>query len=399
MLFATVDGQTTTPRIALALTDTGEWRVLLDNGDSAQYVSAGYIVFVRPSGSIWAVQFDVEALALTGDSFLVDEVSIGSRGDVSGANLALAESGTLLFQRAPEPAQSRLAWVGTDGARTTLLFEEQVYKHPRLSPDSRRVAVTIDDLVNGRQDIWILDLARGTQTRLTFEGQRNRWPVWTHDGSRIAFVSTRAGSPFDLYSMPSDGSAAARPLLRSERGLIAISWAQVHEALAYYGMDRFADIRTLLPDGSTSEFLATAFDERSPLFSTDGDWLIYVSDESGQDEIYLRPYPGPGARVQISNEGGVEPGWSADGSSIYYRKGDSMMVVGLDRGARRPLPPELLFSGPYLYGELGRGNPNYDVAADGRFLMLEAVSSGTSSRLVVVLNWLEELKARASAGQ
>jgi len=226
--------------------------------------------------------------------------------------------------------------------------------------------------------------------RLTVEGN-NSFPVWTPDGKRVTFTSTRDG-PQNLYWKPADGSGQAELLLNmnSLNILTSTSWSPDGESLAFYDSSGTRDIWALPREGDASTFVATAFTERSPMFSPDGRWLAYVSDESGRDEIYVQPYPGPGGKWPISSEGGIEPHWSADGRELFYRLGDKMMVVEVQsEPAFTSGRPQLVFEGPYV---LGTSVANYDISPDGqRFLMIKE-EGGQQDQINVVLNWFEELK-------
>ncbi len=314
---------------------------------------------------------------------------------IGNAFYALADDGTMAFVATNQVTPGELVWVDRTGAGTPLAFPPQRYLHPRLSPDGRWVAVTIREPRGVREAVWVLDLERGVRARFTDEGAVSRWPVWTHDGTRIAFVASRDGSAFDLYWKPVDGSDEARILLTGKTLKIPLSWAETHRTLVYYeiGPD-LADIWTLPDEGAPSPLVASSADNRAPMFSPDGRWLAYVSNESGDDQVYVRPYPGPGAAMPISRDGGIGPNWSGDGRELYFRHEDQLMVVPI--GADEMFgAPRTLFSGPYATSPIGRGNTNYDVAADGRFLMVrDLVGEDGVSPIYVVLNFTEELEAK-----
>jgi serine/threonine-protein kinase len=402
VLFTSVTNATGT-RIAVASMDTGEWHVLLEvrgvlnphlsstaaGPVAATYVPTGHILFGQSDGSLWAVAFDLDALAIRGEPVLVMDQT------VSWARVA--ENGTLLFGAAQPPPAGELTWVDRAGLGSTLRFPPQQYLHPRLSPDGRRVAVTVREASPPRETVWILDLERRTRTRFTEEGPVSRWPVWTHHGTRIAFVSSRNGASFDLFWKPVDGGGDARVLLASESRLFPLSWSEDHQALAYIAYETTSsqsDIWTLPPEGEGVSVVASPFDERAPAFSPDGRWLAYVSNESGQDQVYVRPYPGPGAPIPVSIGGGIEPAWSRAGDALYFRRQDRMMVVSVGVPGTFGSPREL-FRQPYALSPIGRGHPNFDVAADGRFLMVRTVmAEHRPSPIHVVLNFFEQLRQR-----
>ncbi len=337
------------------------------------------------------VPFDLAALEETGDS--VPVVQGVRQSPVGSVDYAISDNGTLVYVPSTSTGgfNRTLVWVDREGLATPLIEDRQAYRRPRLSPDGQRVAVEVRSV--GNSDIWIYDIGRGTRMRLTVEGH-NESPVWTPDGTRVTFSSNRDGQP-DLYWKPADGSGQAELLLNlnSQNSLVPSSWSPDGESLAFYDVTGARDIWALPREGDALPFVATAFNERSPMFSPDGRWLAYVSNESGRDEVYVQPYPGPGGKWPISTEGGTEPRWSADGHELFYRLGDKMMVVGVQiEPTFSSGRPQLVFEVPYV---LGTSVANYDISPDGqRFLMIKAAEEeeGQQAQIHVVLNWFEELK-------
>jgi eukaryotic-like serine/threonine-protein kinase len=240
-------------------------------------------------------------------------------------------------------------------------------------------------------------------TRLTFEGNENLNGVWTPDGKRIAFASTKEG-PRNIYWQRADGSGGLEQLTTSENTQVPMSWSPDGQLLSFFEVNPTTgyDIWVLrLSDRKALPFLRTPFNESVPRFSPDGRWLAYISNESGRYEIYVQPYPGPGGKWQISTEGGTEPTWNPNGRELFYRSGDKMMAVEI---ATQPSfsasKPRVLFEGRYEPSPAT--SPNYSVSPDGqRFLMLKSAEqeAAAPTQINVVLNWFEELKRRVPTGK
>ncbi|MHC4560749.1 MAG: hypothetical protein ACYS80_26005, partial [Planctomycetota bacterium] len=225
-------------------------------------------------------------------------------------------------------------------------------------------------------------------------GGINEFPLWRPDGKQVTFSSEISGIS-NIYWASADGSTAAERLISSDKSQIPNSWSPDGRLLAFRERHPITrrDIWVLPSEGSRtpSPFLVTPFNERAARFSPNGRWLAYVSDESGQNEVYVQPYPGPGRKWTVSTNGGGEPVWSADGKELFYRNRDLMMVVAVETEPDfKAGIPRLLFEGHY---EMALGSQNYDVSADGqKFLMVRTEEELSPVRLQVVLNWFEELK-------
>jgi eukaryotic-like serine/threonine-protein kinase len=227
--------------------------------------------------------------------------------------------------------------------------------------------------------------------------------AWTPDGKRIAF-QTDTGGPQNIYWQLADGGGGLERLTTSEYINAPNSWSPDGQALALIEIrpDTGYDILVLrLSDRKVQPFLRTRFNESAPRFSPDGQWLAYISDESGRFEVYVQPYPGPGGKWQVSTDGGTEPVWNPNGRELFYREGDKMMAVDVTRQPSFSAgKPKMLFEGPYLPTPVTF--PNYDVSPDGqRFLMLKSVdqSQAAPTQINVVLNWFEELKQKVPTGK
>ncbi len=321
------------------------------------------------------------------------------------AQFRVSESGSLVYVpgSAGILAQSKLVWVDRQGTKAPFTGVQTYRPHPRISPDGKRLAVGIGSIA--RADVWILELALGRLTRLTFEGGNNK-PLWSPNGERILFMSNRTGLP-QVFAKPADGSGVAEQLTtESYRVPTSISSDGKTIVFRQNSSDTGMDIGMLRLEEDREEvmLIQTSFDEHTGKLSPNDRLLAYVSNESGRDEVYVRPFPGPGGRWQVSAEGGTEPMWSRDGSELFYRNGDMMMAVEV---ALEPeftaARPSLLFTGRYESGvgldsRDGVGNPssNYDVSPDGqRFVMIEMAEGDLPIQAILALNWFEELKRLA----
>jgi len=380
-------------RVAVASLPDGEWEFLIEDAQFPAYSPSGHLLFRRRDATLWAVPFDLDTLQLTGEPFPAQT------GPIS--NFAIGSDGTFAFHHLSAGGDNRLVWVDREGRTELLPFEPGPYQSPRLSPDDNQIAVTM------RNAVWILDVRRGTQTLFAGEGMDNRWPVWTHGGDRVAFTSTmNPANPLNLLWRAPGSAGEPAPLLQEGGVAIPISWSESTAELAYYDMDGPAgDIRVLAEDGSSVELIATAADERSPMFSPDGRLLAFISNESGRDEIYIAPYPAMEPRILVSNAGGIAPTWARDGRELFYRDDEGIKSVALRAGSPPQFDaPKLLFAnGGFLFSEVGRGNANYATASDGRFLMVQATDTAASRTISVVVGWADELvqaqRARAATDQ
>jgi len=388
----------TNPQVAVQLIGTGERRTLIQAGTNPRYAPSGHLIYGQ-GGTLMAVPFDPRRLLVTGTAVRVVEGVQQSRW-TGAAQYSFSATGSLVYVPGSiRGAQSRLVWVSRNGAEQPWPAPARAYSHPQLSPDGRRVAVAIEEQ---ESQVWVYDLTRETLTRLTFDGNRNYSSAWTPDGQRIAFQSNKEGAS-NIFWQLADGSGGLERLTRSEYTHNPISWSPDGQLLAFSEVnpDTGFDIWVLrLRDRKAQPFLRTPSNESAPRFSPDGHWLAYVSNESGRNEIYVQPYPGPGGKWQISTEGGVEPLWNSNGRELFYRTGDKMMAVGIDtRPSFSAGKPRLLFEGKYQPPPFT--SPNYDVTSDGqRFLMLKPSEAGEAAptQINVVLNWFEELKRRVPTG-
>ena len=377
--------------VAVHSISTGERRDLLPIGASPRYARSGHLVYAE-SGSLMAVPFDPVRLEIRGTAVPVTQGVLQNQDGT--AFYSMSNTGTLVYVSGNiGESQRRLVWVDRKGSAQDLPAPLRAYDWPQLSPDGRRVAIEI-----GPQ-VWLYDFARDTLTRFTFDGNLNQSPVWTPDGKRIVFNSSKEGETRNLFWQLADGSGGLERLGAAGQSVqVAKSWSGNGQLLAFHevGPTTLRDIWVWrMGDRKAAPFLRTAFTEGAPSFSPDGRWLAYVSNESGRPEIYVQPYPGPGGKWQISADGGTEPVWNRNGRELFYRSGNKMMAVdvttqaGLAAGKSR-----LLFEGLYVASQFPLIGVAYDVSSDGqRFLMVKEARQRTSENQIhIVQNWFEELK-------
>jgi eukaryotic-like serine/threonine-protein kinase len=397
-----VPGVFTNSQVAVQSLGTGERLKLIQGGTLARYAPTGHLVFAQ-GGSLMAVPFDPQRLTATGVAVpVVDGVP---QSPVTGAaQYSFSNNGSLVYVSGGVLGTlSRLVWVSRNGVEQRIAAIGHNYQTPRLSPDGRHVAVGI---VEQESQVWVFDLSRETLTRFSFEGNTNSGPIWTTDGKRIAFLSTNNDGPWNFFWRLADGSGGLEQLTSDGDLLSPSSWSPNGQLLAFDKVNDITgnDIWVLrLGDHKAQPFLRTPFKEGAPRFSPDGQWLAYVSDESSRYEIYVRPYPGSGEKLQISTGGGTEPMWNPNGRELFYRSGDKMMAADI---VTRPSfvagKPRMLFQGQYQSTTVPRLDPNYDVSPDGqRFLMLKPTEQeqAVPTQINVVLNWFEELKRRVPVKQ
>jgi Tol biopolymer transport system component len=388
---------------------TGKRTILVRGGEDGRYLPSGHIVFLR-RGTLMAVPFDLKRLEVTGGAVaLIDGVmqaaNTPSETSESGAGqFAVSETGSLLYVPGgvfPNPERS-LVWVDRTGVARQLPLATRAWVSPRISSDGQRITAW----TQGDRNVWIFDQTREVLTRLTSDA-RNARAIWTTDGTRVIYGSATGGNE-NVFWRAADGSGQAERITTSEFLQAAATASPDGQMLAFVQShsDTGFDIwRVPLHGDRRPEIIVgTRFAEAYPDFSPDGRWLAYASDESGQSEVYVQPYPDPGARQQVSTAGGTGPAWSRDGRELFYTTTQTvggqaaltkMMTVPI---ALRPTftagVPHQLFEGMYGASAAIR---SYDVAPDGRhFLMVQQKERLriSAAEMILVLHWGDELKAR-----
>ncbi|MBA2626543.1 MAG: serine/threonine-protein kinase [Gemmatimonadales bacterium] len=343
-------------------------------GFNPQWVDAGYVVVGTPAGGLLAVPFDRKRMQPSGAPIAIAHDL--SQPDPFSARAAVARTGAIVYVQGGGAVRRKLLTVSRTGTVVALPGEARAFANPRISPDGRRLAVGITDATGMGKDVWIVDLAQSTWSRLTTDGISGR-PIWTPDGRRLIYSSND-----DLWLIASDGSGKPDSLLVANGSRYGGSVTPDGRAVIFaeYASDREGIRRVAFDSAPASErLLPGSFSEAAPALSPDGNWLAYQSEETGRPEVYVRPYPGLGARISISLQGGSEPAWAPNGRELFYRAGDSLVAAAIDtHDGLAVTGRHALFAGSFMDGGHFR---EYDVAPDGaHFIML----SGGSGRSVLI---------------
>ena len=386
--------------------ETGKQTTVLRNGVDARYLPTGHLVYFD-AGTLLAVPFDLRALAVKGAPVPVAETiassSFATRALYAG-HFAISQSGTLAYVSGLNVSETRtMVWVDRSGREEPLGAGERTFVVPRLSPDGGRIAFTLNDQ---DRDIWVWDIGRKHLGRLTSDPAPERNSLWTPDGKRIAFGSTRGGEAA-IWWQAADGSG-------------------VPERLAGFPRDRFTNLvpTTISPDGSglvatairpgglgadllvlkltgdpqPEGLLQTEFTERNAEISPNGRWLAYESVENDQVEVWVRPFPDVnGGKWPVSNGVGSQPLWARNGKELFFIDASGALMSVAVEGQSHPVfgTAAKVLDKSYVWSIPTFAGRQYDISPDGqRFLMFKGRSndSNTVGSVTIVQNWFEELK-------
>lgn len=383
--------------IAVSLA-TNEQKVVLTGGTFARYVPAGFLVFGR-AGTLMAAPFDAGKLEVTGAPVPILE-GVQNGPTYGSFQYVFSQTGTLVYVGGAAGGEQEVPiWIDREGKETPISQHKRDYNSDvRMSPDGTRLATTLID--GGNSDIWILEIERDSFTRLTVDEAVDQNLRWSPDGKWIVFTSNRGKTSLNLFRQLADGTGEAERLTTSENPQFPSSFTPDGSILVYVERAPKTDgdimyLRLDGPERTPEVFLATPFAERLPVLSADGKWLAYVSNESGETEVYVRPFLRLGAKVKVSAGRGFAPKWSPDGKEIFYQAESKMMAVSvsIQDDVLRASSPRLLFEiKSFSY------NGPHDVSSDGnRFLFYRPVGDikEQSQQPTVVVNWFDELKAKA----
>jgi Tol biopolymer transport system component len=359
------------------------------------YAEPGALVFLQQNALV-VRSLDVAGGMLTGDPVTVaDRVSYDAGFNLG--DFSVSAVGRLAY-RAGGSERRQLTWFDRTGKVMGVAGEPDAngLVLSALSPDGRRIAV--NRTVQSNQDIWVIDVQRGGATRFTFDPAVDNFGVWSPDGTRIAFSSSRKGI-FDLFLKPSSGAGAEELVLASPFTKIPTGWSLDGRFLLYQHGDpqNGWDLAALpmMGDRKPIVVVSTPFEERGGQFSPDGRWVAYQSNESGRFEIYVQPFPGPGGKWQVSTSGGTDARWRTDGKELFFLAPDAKLMAVPVRASASTFDagsPAALFQTRTVGGGIADLTAQYAVSRDGRFLFNVPDDTSTAAPITVVLNWTPGLK-------
>jgi serine/threonine-protein kinase len=390
-------GRSTSHAVAVADVVTGKHRVLVYDAIHPRYAAPGYLLYVTTNRTLMVVAFDQRSLKVSGQPKALSE---GLRlGAVGSADLAVSTGGTLMYSTGVSEIRQELTWVTRDGkAQSFDSAWHGQFESPAISPDGTRLAVVIQTA--DKSEVWVRKLSGEPGLQLTIDGKINPFSTWTTDGRSVTFTSNVAGS-YDLWTKRADGSAQAVLQLHQKLSSFEPLWSPDGKWLIFRTRKAepgAADILAVRPGVDTAPvpLVATAHSELSPTLSPDGRWMAYVSDESGNDEVYVVPFPNTtAAKWAVSTHGGTGPLWSPRGGELFYRdEAGNMVAVEVQTAPAFALGRSTaLFSAARFVSDEQRRE--YAVAPDARrFLMVRPLPASPPDKVTVVENWFEELKPK-----
>ncbi|HEX5071038.1 MAG TPA: protein kinase [Vicinamibacterales bacterium] len=388
-LLFTLISATADPQFAVLDLKTGDYHAVARSGDNGRYAPSGHLLSVR-AGTLFALPFDLGRLTATGPEAPVIQ-GVSPVGPAAGtADYAFSQSGLLVYFESMAQSGTTLTWRDRRGTETPLVGQiPRAWGTGSLSPDGRHVANAIH--AEKDADIWVVELARGTPTRLTFGGNNDN-PIWTRDGRTIVYGGNKDGKA-GLYKVPADGSGQPE-LILAAADAVPTSFAPGDKTLLFVqpGPSGRQQIMVLPLDAkggtlSAHPFRETSASDREAQVSPDGNWMAFISTESGRGEAYVVPFPGPGAKKQVSSAGASRVRWVGAGRELVFwdGTGNALLSSAIQFSPFAAAPPQELFN---VFA-----GTTFGAAPDGQHFLVESVQSGAT--LVTVTNWFDELRRRA----
>ena len=378
-------------RVAARKLNGGNAVTVADDGFGSQYLSPGYILFARDD-RLMAIRFNSATLGVSSAPVVVQD-GVFTKVTDAVANVAVAADGTFVYAAGHNAGSlRRVVWVTRKGTHEAPVIEQRLEyaRNPRLSPDGRRLALTVG--TSGHADIWVYDLGTANGgLKLTMQNH-NTFPVWSPDGKRIIYLSVTSAGGY-MYSIPSDGS-----VLQPERLIPTDDAPEVPLTVSpdgkYVLFRKNADLWMVdLSDRKARPWFQAPSDEHGSRFSPSGRWVVYSSDNTGRMEIWARPFPGPGAPIRVSSDGGHDAVWSRDGKDVLYETAGKLMSarVVTETPTLQLEPAKMLFEGGFAHDDTDPGLRFFDSAADGRLIMIEPIGTSNQPSIAVVQHWDQEL--------
>ncbi len=398
-LYTELGGSPEKNGVYLSSLDGGRQRRVLTDVSSV-VLSRGYLLFIRED-ALMAQLFDVGKAEVSGDAFPVAE-GVSLTNNIYSAPVTASEDGVLLYASGGSIGYTQLNWFDRGGKLLNSLGPPGAVWEPEISPDQK--SILFRRQTRGNSDIWLRDLARATDLRITSVAAANLDPVWSPTGDQVVFNSNRAG-PFNFYQKAMSGSGPDELLLATPNTKVPDQWSHDGRFLVYSELDSKTGwdvwVLPMTPDAAGNRkpvsFLRTPFNELYGQLSPDGRWMAYTSDESGQREVYVRPFPASDGIWRISTSGGEQPRWRADGKELFYVGLDSKMTAVTVQAGTTPKPAlDVGAAVPLFETQIGEGSGHvafqYDVTADGKRFVIATNTASAASSLTVAVNWTGGLK-------
>ena len=373
-----------------------EAKIVLKTPNAALYAS-GYMIFMRDQ-TLLAQPFDAKRMELSGEPTPIGE-HIAINGATNVPEFSASEAGTLIYQTGDAAGAWDLLWFTRDGKPAGAITQQERYYYPALSPDGNFLAVSLFNGTQGVTNLWVFDLKRGTKSRLTFNTGIQIGALWSRDGKTLYYAGDIKGIRH-IYSKAADGSGSEQTILETP-GISELPYSLSPDGRSLVYTRQVADqakkntdiwVLPLTGDRKPFPIVETPFEDMNPAVSPAGKWMAYQNNESGHSEVYMTPFPGGGARWQVSTNGGVDPRWRGDGKELYYLDlTDNLMAVDVDGSGAAPRlgAPHALFQASGVQRQVG----TYVVTADGKKFLINSGSTKQGTEpLTLVTNWTAEVK-------
>ncbi|MGE5325739.1 MAG: protein kinase domain-containing protein [Deltaproteobacteria bacterium] len=387
-----------TPKLGIYVgkLDSDEKDFLAQADSNPLYAPPGYLLYLR-GRTLMAQRFDAGSQKLNGEAFPVAE-QVASPQLFRLGFYTVSGTGLLIFQTGGNAGNGQFVWLDENGKEGGTVTQPGSPDEPLLSPDGKQLAYVATETGVQEQDIWLVDLARSVRTRFTFGPNIADTPVWSPDGTRIAYAWQKKGHG-DIYVKDASGAGSPEALFESEADKTPLDWSKDGRYIIYVQLDPKGQTKydlwalPLFGDRKPFPYLQTQFNEVSGTFSPDGKWVAFESDESGTFEVYISPFPGGGAKWQVSQGGGVQPVWKSDGNALFYiAPGSKLMEAGVKTAgsAVQIGTPQALFQQQMVRSDAyGRA---FSVTKDGKKFLVNRSGENVTIPLTLVANWTSGLK-------